>query len=41
MTDAPRPPLPPFTPETAAQKVRAAEDGWKRALAWFKTHGVV
>jgi nuclear transport factor 2 (NTF2) superfamily protein len=25
---APRPPLPPFTPETAAQKVRLAEDGW-------------
>ena len=25
---APRPPLPPFTAETAAQKVRAAEDGW-------------
>jgi uncharacterized protein len=23
-----RPPLPPFTFETAAQKVRAAEDGW-------------
>jgi len=23
-----RPPLPPFTTETAAQKVRAAEDGW-------------
>jgi len=23
-----RPPLPPFTPETAALKVRAAEDGW-------------
>lgn len=23
-----RPPLPPFTPETAAQKVRLAEDGW-------------
>ena len=23
-----RPPLPPYTPETAAQKVRAAEDGW-------------
>ena len=23
-----RPPLPPFTPETAAQKARAAEDGW-------------
>lgn len=23
-----RPPLPPFTHETAAQKVRAAEDGW-------------
>jgi nuclear transport factor 2 (NTF2) superfamily protein len=28
MTDAPRPPLPPFTEETARQKVRAAEDGW-------------
>lgn len=26
--DAARPPLPPFTPETAAQKVRLAEDGW-------------
>lgn len=24
----PRPPFPPFTFETAAQKVRAAEDGW-------------
>jgi nuclear transport factor 2 (NTF2) superfamily protein len=23
-----RPPLPPFTPDTALQKVRAAEDGW-------------
>ena len=23
-----RPPLPPFTPETAAQKARAAEDAW-------------
>lgn len=23
-----RPPLPPFSAETAAQKVRAAEDGW-------------
>jgi nuclear transport factor 2 (NTF2) superfamily protein len=23
-----RPPLPPFTPETATQKVRLAEDGW-------------
>jgi len=23
-----RPPLPPFTPETASQKVRLAEDGW-------------
>jgi nuclear transport factor 2 (NTF2) superfamily protein len=23
-----RPPFPPFTLETAAQKVRAAEDGW-------------
>ena len=27
MTDA-RPPLPPFTPETAVQKVQAAEDAW-------------
>ena len=26
--DASRPPLPPFTAETAAQKVRLAEDGW-------------
>jgi len=25
---APRPPLPPFTLETAVQKVRLAEDGW-------------
>ena len=25
---APRPPLPPFTRETAIQKVRMAEDGW-------------
>jgi nuclear transport factor 2 (NTF2) superfamily protein len=23
-----RPPVPPFTPDTAAQKVRAAEDAW-------------
>ncbi|MCB1924529.1 MAG: nuclear transport factor 2 family protein [Gammaproteobacteria bacterium] len=27
MTDS-RPPIPPFTAETAAQKVRLAEDGW-------------
>ncbi|TAL03004.1 MAG: nuclear transport factor 2 family protein [Porticoccaceae bacterium] len=27
-TDASRPPLPPFTRETAAQKVRMAEDAW-------------
>jgi nuclear transport factor 2 (NTF2) superfamily protein len=26
--EAPRPPLPPFTPETAPQKVRLAEDAW-------------
>jgi nuclear transport factor 2 (NTF2) superfamily protein len=25
-----RPPIPPFTAETAAQKVRAAEDAWNR-----------
>jgi nuclear transport factor 2 (NTF2) superfamily protein len=28
MSSAVRPPLPPFTRETAIQKVRAAEDGW-------------
>ena len=28
MTDAARPPLPPFTSETAAQKARMAEDAW-------------
>ena len=27
-TDTPRPPLPPFTAETAAQKARMAEDAW-------------
>ncbi len=29
-TPAPRPPLPPFTQDTATAKVRAAEDGWNR-----------
>ena len=28
MTQESRPPFPPFTRETAIQKVRAAEDGW-------------
>jgi hypothetical protein len=28
MTDTPRPPLPPFTAETADTKARAAEDAW-------------
>jgi uncharacterized protein len=28
MHQPPRPPLPPFTRESAAQKVRAAEDAW-------------
>jgi len=28
MTETIRPPLPPFTAETAAQKVRAAENAW-------------
>lgn len=28
--EAPRPPLPPFTAETAATKVRMAEDAWNR-----------
>ncbi|MFK8032243.1 MAG: DUF1348 family protein [Gammaproteobacteria bacterium] len=28
MTTESRPPFPPFTSETARQKVRAAEDGW-------------
>ncbi|MBF8722474.1 MULTISPECIES: DUF1348 family protein [Pseudomonas] len=45
MTEASRPPLPPFTLETAIQKVRGAEDGWnsrdpaKVALAYTEdTH---
>jgi carboxymethylenebutenolidase len=25
----------------ASYRKEAAEDGWKRALAWFKAHGVV
>jgi nuclear transport factor 2 (NTF2) superfamily protein len=28
MTDAARPPMPPFTPDRAAQKARMAEDAW-------------
>lgn len=28
MTEANRPPLPPFSRETAIEKVRLAEDGW-------------
>lgn len=28
MNEAPRPPLPPFTFESAVEKVRLAEDGW-------------
>ena len=28
MESDPRPPLPPFTSETAAEKVRKAEDAW-------------
>ena len=28
MTENTRPPVPPFTEETAIQKVRMAEDGW-------------
>jgi nuclear transport factor 2 (NTF2) superfamily protein len=28
MAEAPRPPLPPFSTETAIQKVRMAEDAW-------------
>ncbi len=28
-----RSPLPPFTAETAAQKVRMAEDAWNRRVA--------
>ncbi|MCQ8897692.1 nuclear transport factor 2 family protein [Limnobacter humi] len=27
-TEAPRPPLPPFTADTARQKIRAAENAW-------------
>ena len=38
-----RPPLPPFTAETARQKVQSAEDGWNTrdpervALAYTET----
>ena len=33
-----RPPLPPFTPDTAAQKARGAEDAWN----WeFDAHGLM
>lgn len=28
MTDESRPPFPPFTPDTAARKVQAAQDAW-------------
>ena len=28
ISDEPRPPFPPFTEETAKQKIRVAEDGW-------------
>jgi len=33
---ASRPPLPPFTFETAIQKVRAAKDGWYTSAEFFK-----
>lgn len=33
MTELPRPPLPPFTRETAIAKVRAAEDAWNSRCA--------
>lgn len=42
LPEAPRPPLPPFTRDTAAQKVRLAEDAWngqdpaRVALAYTK-----
>jgi nuclear transport factor 2 (NTF2) superfamily protein len=42
LSEAARPPLPPFTAETAAQKVRMAEDAWngrdpqKVALAYSR-----
>jgi hypothetical protein len=36
-----RPPLPPFTAETAAQKVRMAEDAWNtRDRARFRNHAI-
>jgi len=31
-TTTTRPPVPPFTRESAMQKVRLAEDGWKHAI---------
>ncbi len=47
MTSEPRPPLPPFDAETAAQKVRLAEDGWNSrdpervSLAWQPASGAI
>ena len=49
-TTPPRPPLPPFTRETAAQKVRLAEDDHRIAVRfayewrddagnWFRSYG--
>ncbi|MDT8407862.1 MAG: nuclear transport factor 2 family protein [Methylococcales bacterium] len=32
MSEQPRPPLPPFTTETAIQKVRKAEDAWNHSV---------
>ena len=42
----PRPPFPPFTEETARQKVQAAEDAWNTrepervALAYYRGLGL-
>jgi nuclear transport factor 2 (NTF2) superfamily protein len=35
----PRPPFPPFTEETARQKVQAAEDAWNTREADRRIHG--
>ena len=34
------PPAPSQAPDEQSYRKDAAEDGWKRMLAWFKKHGV-
>ena len=36
-----RPPFPPFTKQSAAQKVQAAEDAWTQMQAWLRKYKVL